>query len=60
MEAENIKYKSGSQPTKSISPEMNSYHITDGGVYDNLGTEAVFEKLGEKLKSEINYLIVMR
>jgi hypothetical protein len=37
---------------------MNSYHITDGGVYDNLGTEAVFEKLGEKLKSEINYLIV--
>ena len=53
-----IEFKNSSQPTKTISPNLDFYHITDGGVYDNLGTEAVFKKLGEELRKEIDYLIV--
>ncbi len=55
---EGIEFKNSSQPTKTIKPNLDFYHITDGGVYDNLGTEAVFKKLGEELRKEINYLIV--
>lgn len=53
-----IEFKNSSQPTKTISPDLDFYHITDGGVYDNLGTEAVFKELGEELRKEIDYLIV--
>lgn len=55
---EGIEFKNSSQPTKTISPDLDFFHISDGGVYDNLGTEAVFKKLGEELRKEIDYLIV--
>jgi len=53
-----VEFKNSSQPTEPIIPDINFYHITDGGVYDNLATEAVFKNLGKELRDEIDYLIV--
>lgn len=55
---EGTTFKSGVQPTQHFPQSVDYYHITDGGVYDNLATEVVFKKLGEELKKEIDYLIV--
>lgn len=46
--------KSGQKP---IVPLSAKYHLWDGGVYDNLGLEALF-KPDKGLDREINYLIV--
>ncbi|MFZ2725842.1 MAG: patatin-like phospholipase family protein [Methylococcaceae bacterium] len=53
-----VEFKNAGQPIKVINPNMRSYHITDGGIYDNLATEAVFKKFGEELRDNINYLII--
>lgn len=50
--------KNNTQPDQSTTPNSQYYHITDGGVYDNLGAEAVFDTWGVSLRQEINYLII--
>lgn len=46
--------KQGKHPVNSIA---NHYTLWDGGVYDNLGLDAL-HKIGKGLDSEINFLIV--
>jgi NTE family protein len=38
-------------------PRENTYHLWDGGVYDNMGLEALY-KSGKGLTSGVNYLII--
>lgn len=42
-------------PTES---EVPSVHLWDGGVYDNLGVEALFKPRGKRYRDEYNFLIV--
>jgi len=42
-------------PTESKVP---SVHLWDGGVYDNLGVEALFKPGGKRYRDEYNFLIV--
>jgi NTE family protein len=42
-------------PTES---EVPSVHLWDGGVYDNLGVEALFKPGGKRYRDEYNFLIV--
>ena len=37
---------------------FNKLHLSDGGIYNNLGEEALIDKLGETLIKDINFLIV--
>ncbi|PKM79976.1 MAG: patatin [Firmicutes bacterium HGW-Firmicutes-14] len=39
-------------------PKTKKIHIWDGGVYDNLGVEALFKSNGKKFRDEYNFLIV--
>lgn len=50
--------KNNSQPDQLVTQSSKYYHITDGGVYDNLGAEAVFDLWGVNLRREINYLVI--
>jgi len=43
---------------KDKSILFNKLHLSDGGLYDNLGEEALIDKLGETLIKDINFLIV--
>lgn len=49
-------------PIEEVSPEFSRLHLYDGGVYDNLGLEPLFDVGIQSLKSEslpeINFLIV--
>ena len=42
------------------APSFRRLHLWDGGVYDNLGVEALFKPrgLGNNFRSDINFLIV--
>ena len=42
-------------PTES---EVPSVHLWDGGVYDNLGVEALFKPRGKRYRDEYNFLVV--
>ncbi len=49
------------QPPTDNASERSSYaklHLYDGGVYDNLGLEPLFDIGTQQLKSDANYLIV--
>lgn len=41
-----------------IAPAFQRLHIMDGGIYDNLGMEPLFDVGKQKLKSSIEHLIV--
>lgn len=43
---------------KDNSIIFNKLHLSDGGLYNNLGEEALIDKLGETLIKDINFLIV--
>ncbi|NBK99202.1 MAG: patatin-like phospholipase family protein [Erysipelotrichia bacterium] len=44
---------------KKTKPIMfQKLHLSDGGLYNNLGEEALIDKLGETLIKDINFLIV--
>lgn len=45
------------EETEPIEPRTSMIHLWDGGVYDNLGTEALF-KMHQGLRNGINFLIV--
>lgn len=47
------EYKKKKEPQ-----EFDLLHLSDGGLYNNLGEEALFEKFGEKLIDDIDFLIV--
>ncbi len=50
-------YKKGSQSeTETIEPRHGQYHLWDGGVYENLGSEALL-KPGKGLRDDINFYI---
>ena len=38
--------------------EYQKLYLSDGGVYDNLGTEVLFAEFGKKLRDEIDFVIV--
>lgn len=42
------------QPDQKIPPRFKSYHLADGGVYDNLGLEPIFDSGKSILRPEIN------
>ncbi len=42
---------------QAIAPKYNRLHLWDGGVYDNLGVEALF-KPGDGLREDTDFLIV--
>ena len=37
---------------------FNKLHLSDGGLYNNLGEEAFIDKLGESINNDINFLVV--
>lgn len=41
-----------SQPPEKVSPKFASYHLADGGVYDNLGFEPVFDASSRRIRAE--------
>jgi NTE family protein len=43
---------------ESFTPKVKYIHLWDGGVYDNLGVEALFKPSGKKFRNEYNFLIV--
>lgn len=49
-------------PIEEVTPRFSRLHLYDGGVYDNLGIEPLFDVGSQSLKNEsqpeINYLIV--
>lgn len=49
-------------PIEEVTPKFSRLHLYDGGVYDNLGIEPLFDVGSQSLKNgnlpEINYLIV--
>lgn len=52
------RYVRGSRSnTERFEPRMRRVHLWDGGVYDNLGVEALF-KVGEGLRDGYNFLVV--
>ncbi len=44
--------------TLPTETEVSSVHLWDGGVYDNLGVEALFKPGGKRYRDEYNFLIV--
>ena len=49
-----------SQPEKPITPLFKSYHLADGGIYDNLGLEPLFD-VGKQIirpETKCNYIII--
>jgi len=51
-----FEYDENKEPTIKITPSLKTVHLWDGGVYDNLGTEALI-KNGVFYK-DIDYLLV--
>lgn len=52
-----VKFKKDSQKeTEKISPSAEVYHLWDGGVYENLGSEALL-KPGKGLREDIDFYI---
>ncbi len=52
-----VDYKKGSrEETESIEPRHKQYHLWDGGVYENLGSEALL-KPGKGLRDDIDFYI---
>ncbi len=49
------KSRHATLPTET---EVPSVHLWDGGVYDNLGVEALFKPGGKRYRDEYNFLIV--
>ncbi len=43
---------------ESVEPAVKYIHLWDGGVYDNLGVEALFKPRGKKFRDGYNFLIV--
>jgi NTE family protein len=46
------------QDETPVAPAHRTLHIIDGGVYDNLGMEPLFDTGARTLKSEIDFLVV--
>ncbi|GIM28596.1 hypothetical protein CPJCM30710_12620 [Clostridium polyendosporum] len=54
-----FKYKKGHPiGIEKYTPTFSKLHLWDGGVYDNLGVEAVFKPNSINFKEEYNFLIV--
>ncbi|MCF7673849.1 MAG: patatin-like phospholipase family protein [Akkermansiaceae bacterium] len=52
-----VQYKEGSKVAISpISPKQEIYHLWDGGVYENLGSEALF-KPGKAFRDDVDFYI---
>lgn len=51
-----LKYNRNNELTKIIEPSLKTVHLWDGGVYENLGVEALFKS--DKLHDDIDYLLV--
>ena len=51
---DNYRFQKGDKSTTNAARTV----ITDGGVYDNLGTESLFKFGDDKFRKEINFLIV--
>jgi len=41
-----------------FQPSFRKYHLWDGGVYENLGLEALFKPRSQEFRDEYNFLIV--
>jgi NTE family protein len=41
-----------------VKPDNDIYYFYDGGLYDNLGCDSLFEKFGEKLIEDIDTVII--
>lgn len=53
------KYERNQSTTFSIIPEHKTLHLYDGGIYDNLGVEALFKaNRDDEYRPEINFLLV--
>ena len=46
------------QVRESVEPQFKKFHLWDGGVYDNLGVEALFKIGDNKYSGDCNFLIV--
>ena len=53
-----IDWESKTLKKKNTPIDFDLLHLSDGGVYNNLGEEAFIETLGEKLIDDINYVVV--
>lgn len=54
-----LKFVEGSQKDMEVfEPNLKQIHLWDGGVYDNLGVEALFKPRGTRLRDDCNFLIV--
>jgi NTE family protein len=51
-----FKYDQNGDLTVRINPSLKILHLWDGGVYENLGAEALFKK--DKFQKDIDYLLV--
>lgn len=51
------RYKGASSETEPHEPRIRRMHLWDGGVYDNLGTEALI-KPGKGFRQGFNFLVV--
>lgn len=47
-----------STETEKIKTNVESIHLWDGGVYDNLGVEPLFKYKNERYRKEYNFLII--
>ncbi len=53
------RYVGGSpDPVPAAPPALPRLHLWDGGVYDNLGVEALFKTRSERFREGYNFLIV--
>ncbi len=53
-----VRFKEGSTTeTEPVTPAFNQVHLWDGGLYDNLGVEALF-KTGGGFRDDVDFLIV--
>ncbi|ULQ59394.1 patatin-like phospholipase family protein [Brucepastera parasyntrophica] len=57
INARGYRWTSQKWEGEELAPLDDYYHLWDGGVYDNLGLEALY-KIGRGLDAEINYLLV--
>lgn len=55
---QDFNFKNKMYEKKKESIKYKTLHLSDGGLYNNLGEESLIEKLGETLINDINFLVV--
>lgn len=51
-------YKYDDCSNKIINPENDIYYFYDGGLFDNLGCDSLFEEFGDKLLDDIDTIVI--